>query len=77
MIVRRARRSSDGFADGASVLVLGGDAESADGVAFEVDLDQHGGLAAGNPGVVPRSDVDHRRCHVGDLAAVRELIYSD
>src|SRR5215218_9434336 len=56
-----------------SVVVLAGHTESSDRVAFEVDLDEHGWLVTGNPGVVTRCDVHHRRRDKRDVASIRIL----
>ena len=51
-------RSKAGIVRAGSVAMLSCDAESFDGVAFVVDLDEHRGLVAHDRGVVTGRDVD-------------------
>jgi hypothetical protein len=55
------------------VLVFRRHAEAVDGVALEVELDQHHGLFADHPPVMPRIDRDDLRRLVLDDAAVGVL----
>src|SRR5262249_4522805 len=65
-----AKASSDRSAD---VAMLGRQAEALRGLARGVELDEHGGLPADDPGVVTRLDHDDGRRREVERAAVTVL----
>src|ERR687891_2688614 len=68
-VIRRCRGSRS-ILDQSSVRVLPRKAEAPRGALLRVELDEHGGLVAHHPRVVPRLDRDHLRRDVLERAAV-------
>src|SRR5581483_2966084 len=67
---RRVSKRSHGRDEAALVTMRVGHAEAVDGVAFEVEFDQHHWLFADDPAVMARLDGDDLRRLVLDDAAV-------